>query len=72
MTLLTNRAIRALNNLTDNWLEYEQTSYEEDNSNYCDEDCECEDVSEIPTDLLHESNYKDLRILIDYFDNIKK
>lgn len=79
MTLFTHRAIRALNNLADNWLEYEQTSYEEDNSlqqlinsNYFDEDCENANASKIPTDLLHESNYKDLRILIDYFDYIKR
>ena len=51
------------NNLTSNWEYEEQKHYEEEH--------DVESADDIPTSKLEESNYKDLRVLIDYFEENK-
>ena len=53
-------AEKHFSHLYDNWISDEQNHYEE---NY---DVECAD--EIQTSLLEEHNYKDLRVIKDFFE----
>lgn len=46
--------------LYDNWIDDEQNHYEE----YYDVEC----ADEIPTSLLEEHNYKDLRVIQEFFE----
>jgi hypothetical protein len=58
MTSIT-QAKQAYYNLAKDWLCNERDGYEDEH--------DCEDVDEIPIDKLEDGNYKDLRVLEDYF-----
>ena len=60
MNITKEQAKQHLENLSENWYDDECEHYEIEN--------DCENADNIPTNKLMPSNYKDLRVLQDYFN----
>jgi hypothetical protein len=57
----------AFNNLMGNWYQDEQNHYAE---TYCEDEGEDLEPEEIDTDALQSHNYRDLRVLDDFFKSL--